>query len=128
MHVFDIFYFIAPNPPKTINVMVLGSNSLQIGWDSVQYRYGTVSYLVYYNITQLKYEAKATKSTSVLLTGLTPYTKYEVKVAVVVRPWGANDGSEDVTSTTNMTKLIVTLHASNIFDVSLFIYCCCMHC
>ena len=108
--------------------MALGSKSLEIEWDSVQYRYGTVSYLVYYNITQLKYEAKTTKSTSVLLTGLTPYTKYEVKVAVVVRPWGANDGSEDVTSTTNKTKLIATLHASNIFDVSLFIYCCCMHC
>ncbi|XP_062500440.1 tyrosine-protein phosphatase Lar-like [Corticium candelabrum] len=102
---------VAPNPPKTINVMVLGSNSLQIGWELDRYRFGTVSYLVYYNITQLKYEAKAANSTSVLLTGFTPYTKYEVKVAVVVRPLGANDGSEDVTSTTNRTKLIVTLHA-----------------
>ncbi|XP_062512181.1 receptor-type tyrosine-protein phosphatase epsilon-like [Corticium candelabrum] len=102
---------VAPNPLKTINVMTLGSNSLEIGWDSVQYRYGTVGYLVYYNLTQLKYESKSVKSTSVSLTGLTPYTKYEVKVAVVVRPWGANDGSEDVTSTTNRTKLIVTLHA-----------------
>ncbi|XP_062513326.1 von Willebrand factor-like isoform X2 [Corticium candelabrum] len=101
-----------PNPPNTINVMALGSNSLQIGWDSVQYRYGTVGYLVYYNITRHRYESKSAKSTNVLLTGLTPSTKYEVKVAVVVRPWGANNGSEDVTSTTNRTKLIVTLHAS----------------
>ena len=122
-----VLYFIAPNPLKTINVMTLGSNSLEIGWDSVQYRYGTVGYLVYYNLTQLKYESKSVKSTSVSLTGLTPYTKYEVKVAVVVRPWGANDGSEDVTSTTNRTKLIVTLHASNVFVMSLFIYCCCTH-
>ncbi|XP_062511901.1 receptor-type tyrosine-protein phosphatase epsilon-like [Corticium candelabrum] len=63
--------------------------------------------MVYYNGTNSPFNT--TNSTKILLTGLTPYTAYEVRVAAVFRPLGASDSSYDVRSNMSNAMDFVTL-------------------
>ncbi|XP_062511998.1 phosphatidylinositol phosphatase PTPRQ-like isoform X2 [Corticium candelabrum] len=93
--------------PKIVQVKPRDSQSAKIQVNVNDGYKNISSFMVYYNGTNTPFNT--TNSTKILLTGLTPYTAYEVRVAAVFRPLGASDSSYDVRSNMSNAMDFVTL-------------------
>ncbi|XP_062509978.1 uncharacterized protein LOC134186081 isoform X2 [Corticium candelabrum] len=82
-----------PTAPKRIHVPFRTARAAKVAWNSIVYTNGSVvAYKVYYRASP--HQFSLTNSTSIMLDGLKPFTRYSVNVVVVVKPRNASNSSE----------------------------------
>ena len=102
---------LVPRAPTGVRVTSQTATSARVEWDPIVYTHGSIiAYHIDYMATQTA--SASTNLTSILLSGLTPYTKYVLTVAAVVRPQNAENTSEDLRSNRSVEHSFITLQSS----------------
>ena len=100
------------------------ARAAKVAWNSIVYTNGSVvAYKVYYRASP--HQFSLTNSTSIMLDGLKPFTRYSVNVVVVVKPRNASNSSEYLESPRSNDYSFMTRQSSKTF--MLLLLACCLY-